>query len=121
MAIYFPNCQKEKSRQQPKDENCRNKKPRVWSQILALVPIYILNICSGMHNGYSAILTPQLRSGCDGFTIDDYEESWIGEALNYFLCNHFMKNEICSVIQILREINFVPIQCGKAIFPHYVK
>ena len=80
MAIYFPNCKKEKSRKQPKDGNSEPNKPRVWSQILAFVPLYILNICSGMHNGYLAILTPQLRSGCDGFLIDDYEESWIGKA-----------------------------------------
>ena len=84
MAIYFPNCKKEKSRKPPKDGNSETNKPRVWSQILALVPLYILNICSGMHNGYTAILTPQLRSGCDGFSIDDYEESWIGKA-QFFL------------------------------------
>ena len=80
MAIYFLNCKKEKSRKQPKDGNVETNKPRVWSQILALVPLYILNICSGMHNGYSAILTPQLRSGCDGFSVNDYEESWIGKS-----------------------------------------
>ena len=87
MAIYFPNCKKGKSKNQPKDGNSKTNKPRVWSQILALVPLYILNICSGMHNGYSAILTPQLRSGCDGFSIDDYEESWIGKAHRFFCEN----------------------------------
>ena len=39
-------------------------------QILALVPVYLLQICYGMNTGFPAILTPQLRENCSEFPID---------------------------------------------------
>ena len=52
---------------------------RKWSQMVFLIPMYILQLSYGMHSGFPAILTPQLRDkNCDRFIIDDNEESWIG-------------------------------------------
>jgi len=52
-------------------------KARHSSQILALVPVYLLQICYGMNTGFPAILTPQLRENCSEFPIDQEQESWI--------------------------------------------
>ena len=46
-------------------------------QILALVPVYLLQLCYGMNTGFPAILTPQLRENCSEFPISVDEESWI--------------------------------------------
>ena len=52
---------------------------RKLSQMIFLIPMYILQLSYGMHSGFPAILTPQLRDkNCDRFIIDDNEESWIG-------------------------------------------
>jgi hypothetical protein len=32
-----------------------------YMQVLALLPVYLLQICYGMNSGFPAILTPQLR------------------------------------------------------------
>jgi hypothetical protein len=45
--------------------------------VLALVPVYLLQVCYGMNTGYPAILTPQLREKCSEFPITLDEESWI--------------------------------------------
>ena len=52
---------------------------RKCSQLVFLIPMYILQLSYGMHSGFPAILTPQLRDkNCDRFIIDYNEESWIG-------------------------------------------
>ena len=49
----------------------------LFLQVLALVPVYLLQICYGMNTGFPAILTPQLRENCSEFPIDQEQESWI--------------------------------------------
>ena len=80
--VYCKNSKKKaKLPRQNTDENISNK-PRKWSQFLAMSPLYILNLCYGMISGFPAILTPQLKDiNCAGFTIDTYQESWIGKFL----------------------------------------
>ena len=52
-------------------------------QLLALVPIFLLQFTYGMNTGFPAILTPQLAekkaeaSEAEQFTITADEESWI--------------------------------------------
>ena len=52
-------------------------KARQSTQLLALIPVYLLQICYGMNTGFPAILTPQLRENCSEFPITEEEESWI--------------------------------------------
>merc|ERR550532_2993440 len=52
-------------------------KARRSTQIYALIPVYLLQICYGMNTGYPAILTPQLRENRSEFPISEEEESWI--------------------------------------------
>ncbi|XP_023343548.1 facilitated trehalose transporter Tret1 [Eurytemora carolleeae] len=54
-----------------------NPTPKRWSQVLALLPVYLLQICYGMNSGFPAILTPQLREDCSEFNITVDQESWI--------------------------------------------
>lgn len=54
-------------------------KPRRWTQILSLLPVYLLQINYGMNSGYPAIVTPQLGEPCSEFQITMNQESWIGE------------------------------------------
>ena len=49
----------------------------LFLQVLALVPVYLLQICYGMNTGFPAILTPQLRENCSEFSITSDQESWI--------------------------------------------
>ena len=44
---------------------------------MALVPVYLLQVCYGMNTGFPAILTPQLRENCSEFPISLDQESWI--------------------------------------------
>ena len=61
------------------------KKARKWSQLLILLPLYLLQFCYGMQSGFPAILTPKLRKeNCDKFTINDSQESWIGKKSSLF-------------------------------------
>jgi len=60
---------------QPHNNN--NSSSRKWSQMLALAPVYLLQICYGMNSGFPAILTPQLREDCSEFSITGDQESWI--------------------------------------------
>ena len=50
-------------------------------QLLALVPIFLLQFTYGMNTGFPAILTPQLAeemtAEAEQFTITADEESWI--------------------------------------------
>jgi hypothetical protein len=46
---------------------------------MALLPVYLLQICYGMNTGYPAIMTPQLREDCSEFEITEDQESWIGK------------------------------------------
>lgn len=48
-----------------------------WTQILALLPVYLLQVCYGMNSGYPAILTPQLAEEGSEFQITPDQESWI--------------------------------------------
>ena len=54
-------------------------------QALAILPLYLLQLCYGMQSGFPAVLTPQLNSNCSnhsaGFSVDDNEESWIGKLI----------------------------------------
>ena len=51
----------------------------LFLQLLAILPVYILQLCYGMSSGYPAITTPQLTMDCAKFAITDDQESWIGE------------------------------------------
>ena len=65
--------------------NTTVKKARKWSQLLILLPLYLLQFCYGMQSGFPAILTPKLRKeNCDKFTINDSQESWIGKKSSLF-------------------------------------
>lgn len=52
-------------------------KTRKWTQVVALLPVYLLQICYGMNSGFPAILTPQLREDCSEFSITVDQESWL--------------------------------------------
>lgn len=52
---------------------------RFCLKVLALVPVYLLQFCYGMNQGYPAILTPQLMECKDEFQVTLEEESWIGK------------------------------------------
>jgi len=54
-----------------------NSKPRRWSQVLCLLPVYLLQLSYGMNSGFPAILTPQLGEPCAEFAITPDQESWI--------------------------------------------
>ena len=58
-------------------------------QAVAILPLYLLQLCYGMQSGFPAVLTPQLNSNCcnhsAGFSIDDNEESWIGKLKSIIL------------------------------------
>ena len=49
-------------------------------QVMAISPVYCLQVCYGMSSAFPAILTPQLTQDCALFTITDDQESWIGES-----------------------------------------
>ena len=49
----------------------------VFLQIFALLPLFLLDLCYGMSNGFPAILTPQLSEQCSEFKITTYEKSLI--------------------------------------------
>jgi len=55
----------------------RNQSQRAWSQVLSLLPVYLLQLCYGMNSGFPAILTPQLAEPCSEFQISLDQESWI--------------------------------------------
>ena len=48
-------------------------------QLLAVSPVYCLQVAYGMSGAFPAILTPQLTQDCALFTISAGQESWIGE------------------------------------------
>ena len=50
-----------------------------WKQLLAISPVYILQLCYGMSGAFPAITTPQLRMDCALFHITSDQESWIGK------------------------------------------
>ena len=52
----------------------------LWRQLLAISPVYFLQVCYGMSGAFPAILTPQLTQDCALFTVSDDQESWIGES-----------------------------------------
>ena len=73
---------------------CSRPKSSWWKQLVAVLPVYVLQFCYGMSSGYPAITTPQvqgwsagniimwtifqLQMDCGKFQITDEEESWIG-------------------------------------------
>ena len=52
----------------------------LWRQVVAISPVYCLQVCYGMSSAFPAILTPQLTQDCALFTISADQESWIGES-----------------------------------------
>ena len=52
-------------------------------QAVAILPIYLLQLCYGMQSGFPAVLTPQLNSNCSNhsaeYSVNENEESWIGK------------------------------------------
>jgi len=58
-------------------EVSRSTGQRTWSQVLSLLPVYLLQLCYGMNSGFPAILTPQLAEPCSEFTVSLDQESWI--------------------------------------------
>ena len=60
----------------------------LWRQLLALLPIYILQFSYGMNSAYPAVTTPQLTMNCSSFSITLNQESWIGR---YFVLSLYKK------------------------------
>ena len=58
-------------------DNCPSKGSSLLRQLLAVSPVYILQLCYGMTSGYPAITTPQLTANCTNLTISRDQESWI--------------------------------------------
>ena len=58
-------------------DNCPSKTYSLLRQLLAVSPVYILQLCFGMTSGYPAITTPQLTGNCTNLTISRDQESWI--------------------------------------------
>ena len=56
---------------------CSSKRSSFWRQVLAVTPVYVLQLCFGMSSGYPAITTPQLSANCTNMTITRDQESWI--------------------------------------------
>jgi len=52
-------------------------KQRTWSQVMSLLPVYLLQLCYGMNSAFPAVITPQLSEPCSEFVIDTEQESWI--------------------------------------------
>ena len=50
-----------------------------FKQFLAILPVFILQLCYGMSGAFPAITTPQLMMDCSLFSISKDEESWIGD------------------------------------------
>ena len=46
-------------------------------QIIPLVPLFLLDLCYGTNNGFTAILTPQLSEPCAEFNILTHQKSLI--------------------------------------------
>jgi len=51
--------------------------PKKYTQVLSLLPVYLLQLCYGMNTGFPAILNPQLGEPCSEFQISEDQESWI--------------------------------------------
>jgi len=41
--------------------------------------MFLIQFGIGMHAGFPAILTPQLKDACSDIKVGDDEESWIGK------------------------------------------
>ena len=60
------------------DDGGKSPSTSLWKQLLAVSPVYVLQLCFGMSSGYPAITTPQLTANCTGnLTISKDQESWI--------------------------------------------
>ena len=59
------------------EEQTNCYKTAIWKQLLAILPVYTLQLCYGMSSGYPAITTPQLTMDYAQFPIYDDQESWI--------------------------------------------
>ena len=53
-----------------------------WKQLLAVSPVYILQMCYGMSSAYPSVTTPQLTMDCALFHITSDQESWIGKCMH---------------------------------------
>ena len=47
----------------------------LFKQVIALLPLFALDVCYGMNNGFPAILAPQLSEPCSEFNITTYQKS----------------------------------------------
>ena len=54
-----------------------SKSSSFWRQLMAVSPVYVLQLCFGMTSGYPAITTPQLMANCTNLSITRDQESWI--------------------------------------------
>ena len=53
---------------------------RLLRQLLAVSPVYVLQLCYGMTSSYPAVTTPQLTANCSArvsFRLTSDQESWI--------------------------------------------
>ena len=58
----------------------RPERGRVWRQVAAVSPVYVLQLCYGMTTSFPAVTTPQLTANCSSrlsFTLTPDQESWI--------------------------------------------
>jgi MFS family permease len=62
----------------------KTKQENKFTQLLALLPCYLLSFSYGTNSAFVALLTPQLREDCSEFHIDYDQESWIVSLDNLF-------------------------------------
>eukprot|EP00091_Calanus_sinicus_P004909 TRINITY_DN15278_c0_g1_i1.p1 TRINITY_DN15278_c0_g1~~TRINITY_DN15278_c0_g1_i1.p1 ORF type:complete len:120 (+),score=2.41 TRINITY_DN15278_c0_g1_i1:419-778(+) len=77
VALLPPDSSSNVRRNSRTGVNIHSNVQRTWSQVLSLLPVYLLQLCYGMNSGFPAILTPQLAEPCSEFAISVQQESWI--------------------------------------------
>ena len=58
----------------------RTDRGRLLRQLLAVSPVYVLQLCYGMTSSFPAVTTPQLTANCSArvsFSLTRDQESWI--------------------------------------------
>ena len=76
----FRNTISNNNKSNKRDKICKSQDKTLFSsQMVSLLPVYLLELCYGMNSGFTAILTPQLYGDCAEFQVSLDQLSWVGE------------------------------------------
>ena len=82
----FRNTISNNNKSNKRDKICKSQDKTLFSsQMVSLLPVYLLELCYGMNSGFTAILTPQLYGDCAEFQVSLDQLSWVGEQLTDLL------------------------------------